>query len=342
MEWNDYRKKMPFALRNIELQKIANEYSGSRHSMKQRKIGHDYFAPCYYMLTLVCEGRRPLFGFLEFDKDSLLLTTPTVKVIYSEFGKKLRQSWLNITGDLPIKLHWIEVMPDHIHLIVQVVERLPIHLSNVVGKFKAEINSYYKFKFPDVILPDSNSDKGIVFEQGFCDSILDEKNQIDKCFKYLKNNPLRIALKRCYPELFRTQFDIKIGERDYNIIGNKFLIDYPSKAQVRISRRLNDDEILEKVKYYLELAKEGTVLVSPAISKGEKIVMRTAMEAGFPLIFISHQNINEFSKISHYYDKACANGKFLTIASKDIPARQNFTKNFCEFLNGIAKYIAYS
>lgn len=342
MEWNDYRKRKEFAMRNIELQKIANEYSGSRHSMKRRKIGHDYYAPCIYMLTLVTEDRIPLFGFLKYEKDSLLSENPNAKVIYSELGKKLRSLWITSTRDLPIKLHWIEIMPDHIHLIVQVIERLPIHLPNVVGKFKAGINSLYKLYFPEAELPDSNSDKGIVFERGFCDSILLKKGQLDNWFRYLKNNPLRIALKRCYPELFRAQFDIKIGDRHYNIIGNKFLIDYPDKTQVRVSRRLNDDEILEKVKYFLELAKEGTVLVSPAISKGEKMVMRAAMDAGYPLIFISHQNIDEFSKIRHYYDQACVNGKFLTIASKDIPARQKFTKEFCEYLNGITKYIVES
>lgn len=340
MEWNDYRERKIFAMRNIELQKMANEYRGSRHSMKQRKIGHDYYAPCIYMLTLVVEDRRPLFGFLKYEKDSLLSDNPNVKVIYSELGRKLRSSWINATKDLPIKLHWIEIMPDHIHLVVQVIDRLPIHLPNVVGKFKAEINSLYKLFFPEAKLPDSKSDKGMFFEHGFCDSILQGNDQLDRWFRYVKNNPLRIALKRCYPNLFRTQFNIKIGTGIYNIIGNKFLIEYPHKIQVRVSRKLSEDEIKGEVKKYLELAKEGFVLVSPAISEGEKAVMRTALEAGYPLIFISHQNIDEFSKISHHYDKACVEGKFLTIASTAIPKGQKFTRLFCNFLNDTAKYIA--
>lgn len=73
MKEDDYKKK--------------RQYAGPRvKSMKRRKVGHDYQAPCIYMITMVTEYRRPLLGTLSYDEKTLLTDHPKCMVKYSEYG----------------------------------------------------------------------------------------------------------------------------------------------------------------------------------------------------------------------------------------------------------------
>ena len=64
----------------------------------------------------------------------------------------------------------------------------------------------------------------------------------------------------------------------------------------------------------LRIAEEGTVLVTPGISKGEAIVVDDALEAHLPLILLQKEPIGEYWKPvkSRFY--ACAAGHLLILA----------------------------
>ena len=83
---------------------------------------------------------------------------------------------------------------------------------------------------------------------------------------------------------------------------------------VRVSRRRNDSEIAEEVARYLDAAKQGTILVSPAISPGEKRVMRAAFDAGFPVIVIMENGFTPLSKPHGEQFDACARGLLLMLS----------------------------
>ena len=90
----------------------------------------------------------------------------------------------------------------------------------------------------------------------------------------------------------------------------------------------------------MSMAKTGTVLVSPAISKGEQVVMRSVMDAHLPLVFITPWGFNKFSKPGHQYFEACANGRLLLLApwphqNERIP----LTRAMCLALNKMAEDI---
>ena len=139
-------------------------------------------------------------------------------------------------------------------------------------------------------------------------------------------------------DYFRVRFDIQMGGQTYAAIGNRFLLNHPQKQQVQLSRRLTDEGIQQAVDHHLALSKRGYVLVSPAISKGEQAVMRAALDARQPLIFITPWGFNDFSHPGHQYYEACAEGRFLILApwphqNRRIP----LTRDMCLSLNDMAK-----
>ena len=118
---------------------------------------------------------------------------------------------------------------------------------------------------------------------------------------YINDNPRRLAIRRAHPDFFRVRFDIEVAGQTYAAIGNRFLLQHPEKVQVQLSRSLTSEQVNERVQYYLSLARQGAILVSPAISKGEQAVMRAALDEHLPLIFLTPWGFTQFSKPGHQY-----------------------------------------
>ena len=126
---------------------------------------------------------------------------------------------------------------------------------------------------------------GLLFACGYNDKLLLRSGQLETWLRYLADNPRRLLVKREHPDLFRVQRNLMAAGTTFSAIGNRFLLDRPVRLQVQCSRRLTKEEIQAKVKEFLTVARQGAVLVSPAISPGEKAVMRAAFNEGLPLIF---------------------------------------------------------
>lgn len=156
--------------------------------------------------------------------------------------------------------------------------------------------------------------RGLLFERGYNDLIAKGYDMLPRLIGYVKDNPRRLAIRRAHKDLFRVHFGVQFGNHVFAAIGNQFLLEHPEKEQVQLSRRFSESEIAESVDYYLAKAAQGAVLVSPAISRGEKAVMRAALNARWPIIFITSWGFNEFSKPGHQYYEACAEGRLLLLA----------------------------
>jgi hypothetical protein len=149
-----------------------------------------------------------------------------------------------------------------------------------------------------------------------------------------------LAIRRQHPDYFRVRFGITIGTQDYAAIGNRFLLQHPKKVQVQCSRRLTDEEVAATVERMLDQARHGAVLVSPAISKGEQAVMRAALNARLPLVFLTPWGFNDFSRPGHQYYEACAEGRFLILAPwPHENRRMPLTRDMCLALNAMTAAI---
>ena len=187
--------------------------------------------------------------------------------------------------------------------------------------------------------PDDKS-HGLLFERGYNDLIAKGYDMLPRMSAYVKDNPRRLAVKRAHPDYFRVRFGLQTAGQQYAAIGNRFLLQHPEKVQVQLSRSLTDEQIQSKKAEFLALARQGAVLVSPAISRGEQAVMRAALDEHLPLIFLTPWGFNEFSKPGHQYYEACSDGRFLILAPWEHQnERIPLTRTMCLTLNEMTKQI---
>ena len=108
------------------------------------------------------------------------------------------REWRNIAAFHPeAKPLFMQVMPDHVHFILQITRPLAKPLGNLVGGFKAG-SSKAAIGRPGL------------WAEGFQDTILFHEGQLDSMFRYLRDNPRRLAVKRLLPDLFKVRRNLAI------------------------------------------------------------------------------------------------------------------------------------
>ena len=328
-------------------------------SMTRRRDGHDYEARQMYLITITVEGRRPLLGRVVGNPEAAEGTPDAPHTELSPLGKAVEQQWMAISHYHPeVKVLALQMMPDHLHSILFVKERMPQHLGHIIKGFKASTNKEYRRLIapaPSSAVPVVSSaatpsqrtgspkpdrKHGLLWSIGYTDGILGRKGQLNNWLAYLRDNPRRLLMKRLHPEYFRVQRNVQVGSYEFSAIGNRYLLSHPVRLQVQCSRRLTQEEIAQQTSYYLGLAKRGAVLVSPSISPGEKAIMRAAFDAGSPLILLQENGFTELAKPGGARFDACAEGRLLILAPwEHHNQRLTINRSQCLSLNDMARAI---
>lgn len=363
------------------------EHAGEKKaSMKRRDDHHDYTGRRMYMITLEVEGRRPLFGRMVGDAFAPKGSKDEPRIELTALGRAVQSEWLGIHSYYPqIEVMAVQMMPDHMHGILFVKERLPVHLGQVISGFKAGCRRAERALRTGTVAakPQPTEKTGVqpkekaglqaecslqvtavpsqkameaasgaetakeaqtyrpIFAQGYNDLILRTYDELAAWQNYLRDNPRRLMMKRARPEWLRPFFGLRIGQHCFSGIGNRDLLKSPKRKAVRISRRLNDAETAAVEAQYLKEAEQDTVLVSPAISPGEKRVMRAAFNAGFPTIVIMENGFSQMSKPHGEQFYACAEGRLLMLSPwEHHQEKQKLTCGQCTELNLMALEIA--
>ena len=320
MDWEQYKSKKQWA-------------GDLKPSMKRRRVGHDYTSRCIYMITLVVKERQPLLGHITGNGE----TEPAV-MEFSPMGHAVVQALKDIPKFYPAIEIWAhQLMPDHLHAIFFVKEPIPVHLGKVINGFKVACNRRFRqFKEQGVI----KSNLLGLWEDGYNDTILDRQGQLQNMKNYIHDNPRRFALKRANPDLFRVQRNIQRGDYTFTALGNIFLLDAPILMQVQCTRRLTDEQIKDTCNYFLKQAMNGAVLVSPSISPGEKAVMKTAFESGYPVVILHETGFAPLAKPGGRRFDACAQGRLLMLAPwEHHNDKRVIRRDQCLTLNDMARVI---
>ena len=148
-------------------------------------------------------------------------------------------------------------------------------------------------------------------------------------------------LRRCVdPDLFRVQRGLEYAGLSFSAIGNRFLLERPTKVQVQCSRSISATDLQAKLAECLRAARQGAVLVSPAISQGEKAIMRAAFNKGLPLIYLQENGFTDLAKPGGKRMDACARGQLLILAPwEHHNERIAIKRGQCLQLNAMAKAI---
>ena len=246
------------------------------------------------------------------------------------------------------------VMPDHLHLLLYISKPLPKgkRLGDIIRSFKggcsrawwAQASAARETPAPApaaaataaptpaaattaAAVPVLSSTVVAVkqpslFESGFHDRIIKRPGMLDNIKRYMADNPLRALMRRQLPRLMKRRLHLRIGTRDYAAFGALFLLKRAEKEQVFYHRRDSTTGLpTEQTEWYknerkrqLAEAREGVVLVSPAISKGEKLVIDAAIEEGLPVIHLQKEPIGPYWKPERKRFEACARGALLVLS----------------------------
>lgn len=306
--------------------------------MKRRNEYHDYTSRSIYMITLVVEGRRPLLGSL-CDKDENH-NIPWINP--SPLGKEVKQCWNNISKHYPqVKPIRLQLMPDHMHGILFVTEKMPYHLGRIINGFKIGCNKAIRELSPTLSSITQTSPATHLWEEGYHDRILIGKNQLKRMSDYLIDNPRRRLLKHNNPDLFRINKNITVANQEMSAMGNIFLLDHSFIVPVKCSRKLVGKELDKETKRLISLAQQGAILVSPCISDGEKHIFRIAHEMGYSTIVILSHCLKPLWKPGGKLFDSCAQGKLLLISPwQQHNEPKTLTRDICNQLNDIAACIA--
>ena len=176
-----------------------------------------------------------------------------------------------------------------------------------------------------------------LFALGYNDLLLKNHDEFQTWKRYLADNPRRLLLKRARPDLLRVRLDVDVCGRTCSAVGNLALLSAPQKLRVRISRSIAPQLLEQEKARLLAAARAGAVLVSPAISPGEKAVTRAAFDEGLPLIVLMDNGLAPMQKPSGERFRACAEGRLLLLSP--FPHRNHrvtITRQVCEVLNALA------
>lgn len=267
----------------------------------------DYKDPSILMITLVTTNRQPILGIL---KGETIERTKLGQAIAEEINRIPTYN-----GAESIEIYSYVIMPDHVHILLRVHDRLPKHIGQYIAWFKIKCTDACS-----ALTGGPVSETMRPFAPDYHDRLLKGKNQLSHMVRYIQDNPRRLALKRANKDLFRIRQNQQINTIPCTVLGNIFLIEHPLRQVLQCSRRLTQEQIDNLKADCLREAADGTIYVTAAISEGEKQIARALREAGFPLIILLEKGFPapddphySYFKPQGVYFEACAAGKLLLI-----------------------------
>lgn len=289
----------------------------------RRCSGHDYCEPCIYLITATVQPGRPALAFV--NARAVMERTALGEAVYQE-----------IVGihafHTQIVVYAMVVMPDHIHIVMHVKERLPKPLGQVLNGFSGACSRHWqRLAALPVVQP--------LFKP-FNDRILWHKDQLSAMIRYVKDNPRRYIVKQRHPELFRRYNHLQAGDREFAAFGNIFLLRDFDRQQVVVHRADSPQTRSENASKWLRCAASGGVLISPFISPDEREIYKQALAAGGRFVVIRNEGFAErFKPVGHEFD-LCAEGRLLLIAPWPENGAAKVTRQEALQMNDLAAFLS--
>lgn len=177
-------------------------YKDIIHSQKRRAEWNNYYGRGTYMITVCKHSACPDFGTLEFSLPE------NAFIMLSSIGMIIREQ-VEVTPSFSpeIHIHSYVIMPDHVHILLQVLEPMKHHLGDVIQAIKAASTSR--------IRKITGNSSLTAFEEGFHDRIITSSKQLEILYRYLRENARRLAVRKARPEFFRRVNALEIGGKTF-------------------------------------------------------------------------------------------------------------------------------
>lgn len=327
-----------------------------REKWKWQEPGTAWKGVGLYHITLTIPSREPLLGTLVIPEND----AKKARVERTELGDKLVNEIFELGTIHPqVRILQFCLMPDHLHLLLHVRQSSSASIRAIIRGFwqgakrlgreytlsiDPELNSGTINQVNDDILHQTFP---IFTEQPFIRP-LSRRGQLDNMMRYVRLNPQRLATKRLKPGYFRVQEGIEIAGRKYAGVGNvKLLLSERFKpVHVRSSwvedaeQHGYDQPLRDYMNGCVLAARQGAVMVSPFISRQEKMVQEVLLREMHPFILIADNGFRDYYKPADALFDAVAAGRVLILSPWEYDAdKRHVTRAECVAMNGMAEEI---
>lgn len=350
---------------------MSNDYE----QWKWQEPGEAWRGAGLYHITLTVPSRDPILGTLVIPADDP--NQATVEVL--SLGRALLNALWNLPNQHPELqvLHYC-LMPDHLHVVLYVRHSMKRGIKSVVQGFwqgTKQIGRAYSYltlqnssvvptvsrgndfrKLLETTAPTLRQQLGdavyyhlppVFTEMPFIRPMA-QYRQLQTAIRYIDMNPVRLATKRLKPGFFCVQTGIEIAGRTYSGVGNIHLLQYSSYSPVHVRsmwvRDAEEHGYNQPLRNYMNgcvlAARQGTILVSPFISKQEQAVMSVLLKEYLPFIYLADNGFRDYYKPSDALFNAVAAGRILILSPWEYdPSKKHISRADCVALNTMAEQI---
>ena len=145
-----------------------------------RLADYDYSQAGWYFVTIMAQGRQPVFGNINADA---VLEPSLVGQVVAAGWHQLGSTYSHVHPDV-----W-QLMPDHVHFILGLLpnSRKPKPLGQLVGAFKAAVTREVRTVRPDIT---------VLWQRNYYEHITRSAKELEATRAYIRNNPRR-RLEQC-------------------------------------------------------------------------------------------------------------------------------------------------
>ena len=302
----------------------------------QRCEGHDYYRPFIYHIIL-----KKANGCLAFGKVAGSVTIPygnygCAHIARTDLGKACAaglKQWNDSQASIVLWKYCI--MPDHIHLIINKIQRTEEHLTHFIKQLKYTIIDIYNNKYDHKLCTND------IFDLSYCDKPLFDDRSLDGWYRYIELNPHRLAMRIQRPDFFTRINNLVVCGQNVQAYGNLFHLRNPDKYAVKLSRSHTLKQKEELKKLWVSEAIKGSILVSPFISKEEKEIRDLVESCNGKTILFQHQAFGTRYKPPGHLFELCETGRLLII-SLGLPPKTTLSREICTNMNSLAEEICFA
>ncbi len=307
-------------------------------NFNRRAHHHDYTRPAKYLITILKNPILPTLSSIAGNASSKKREDITINLSSSGFViPDTIQAWNRKYPTIYIPEYVI--MPDHIHICMDVCAHLPYGLSNPVSNLMGMISkAYHNFlsplEQPNTMLP--------FFSKGFNDRIAYSQQQWLRQIDYTIDNPRRYLLKKDYPDYLLKRWLLTIpGGLQFILKGNIFLLKQPFLFRVKTSRHYSQAEADKAMHEWKSYLYNGGIPISPFIHPHEKALKEIAIREGFSFIRICTNGFGERETASGKEFELLSQGRLLLIGQSHYNSqKEDLRYNYAQILNTQAASIA--
>ena len=285
--------------------------------MGKRLTGFDYSRPLFYMVTIKCRaGRQALSEIVAPGKCQLNAITRAMVNCIRHFHEGCK-------AIAPIEC--FSIMPDHIHLLIRIVDRGKTLSGRDDGGQWAASTSFAFMRLEAIVSLLMQALEGRysevtglreeVFEASWHDWIVMAEGQLAAFTRYIRENPHRAWLRSQNRRYFTVVRRVAFAGREWFAYGNTALLDLPVIEPFRCSRTWEKDgadwrgAVARASRIGPGGAGAGTFM-SPC----EKECGNAIYEAGGSLIVLSPEGFSARSHPPRSKEALCAKGRMLFLS----------------------------